>query len=257
MINSLNRAIIMTCLLFMASLGHAYKVGLLVVATGKYKIFVPELVATAKQYFLPEHEVTYFIFTDATDLNSQPNMIIIPTEKKQWPYSSMMRSEIYWNHRDALMDYDYVYAIDADIRFADFVGDEILSERVATQHPGYVNKIGTFETNSNSKACVYHHERSKPYVTGAFYGGSLEGFVAITEKMVNNIRTDFNNGVMAVWHDESHLNRCFIDLLPTKLLSPEYYYPEAEILKDNPNGYVRCNGKILTVSKNLAYMRSE
>jgi histo-blood group ABO system transferase len=46
------------------------------------------------------------------------------------------------------------------------------------------------------------------------------------EIVVAQIETDLQKNFIAVWHDESHLNRFFIDHLPTKILSPSYCYPE-------------------------------
>ena len=53
-------------LLFMSSgiTMHAHRVGLLIMATGKYIQFVPPLVESARTFFCSNHNVTYFVFTD-------------------------------------------------------------------------------------------------------------------------------------------------------------------------------------------------
>lgn len=243
-------------LLLATSSLQAYRVGLLVTATGKYKVFVLQLVKTAQQFFLPEHEVTCFIFTDAVDLEPMHNMVVVPAEQKPWPFSTMMRSEIYYDNRALFEEYDYLYAIDADMRFAALVGDEILSQLVATQHPGFVGRRGTFETNFRSTACVHPNEQTTAYKAGGFYGGQKEQFLDFSLRMIGNIKADLESGIIAVWHDESHLNRCFIDTPPTLLLSPEYCYPDPELIKVQGGHYAKCNGKLLTVNKDLTYMRS-
>ena len=40
-------------------------VGLLLIATGKYDSFVPQLIEGANKFFLTNHNVTYFLFTDS------------------------------------------------------------------------------------------------------------------------------------------------------------------------------------------------
>jgi hypothetical protein len=51
--------------------------------------------------------------------------------------------------------------------------------------------------------------------------------------MKMNINEDESNGVLATWHDESHWNRYLTIYPPTKVLGPEYCYP------DVPNDYYR------------------
>lgn len=245
---------LLTLLCFFVS-SHTSRVGLLVTATGKYKVFVPELVKTAQRYFLTEHDVTYFIFTDAVDLPLMENVQIVPTEKRSWPFSSMMRCEIYYKNRNLFDEYDYLYAIDADMRFVDLIGDEILVDLVATAHPLFIGKQGTFETNERSKAFVHENERNSQYVAGAFYGGNSLKFIDLCGRMLSNITADLENSLIAIWHDESHLNRCFIDVPPVKYLTPEYCYPE-EFPGSFCPGFGKCNVKLSTVGKNLAYMRS-
>ena len=45
--------------------------------------------------------------------------------------------------------------------------------------------------------------------------------------ITENIYQDLKNNIIAIWHDESHLNRFYIDNKPTLILSPSYCYPES------------------------------
>jgi histo-blood group ABO system transferase len=63
-----------------------------------------------------------------------------------------------------------------------------------------------------------------------------------------NIKIDFEKNFIAVWHDESHLNRYMIDNTPTKILTPSYCYPE--------NMYLPYHKKLLALDKNHKELRS-
>jgi histo-blood group ABO system transferase len=231
---------------FIAQSCQAYKIGLLVVATGRYIQFVSPLIKSANKYFCTDHEITFFIFTDG-DLVQANNIVKIYQSRLGWPYDTLMRCSMYYEHRELLEGMDYLFASDADMLFVDSVGDEILSERVSTQHPGYVGRRGTYETQSISTAYIKSHE-GKYYFAGGFYGGSKREFLKMAQVMTENIKKDFENNFIAVWHDESHLNRYFIDNPPTKILSPSYCYPESWKLN-----YPK---KLLALDKNHQQIRS-
>ena len=55
--------------------------------------------------------------------------------------------------------------------------------------------------------------------------GGVPVFVDI-DPISKNIDVDYKNGIIAIWHDESHMNRYFIDNKPTTILSPSYCYGE-------------------------------
>jgi histo-blood group ABO system transferase len=223
-------------------------VGLLVMATGKYIRFIPPLVESAETHFCRNHKVTYFVFTDQEPI-PLPNTVYIFQSRLGWPLDTMARYHVYEKNWDLFKDQDFLFASDADMLFVAEVGDEILGERVATLHPGFVGKRERdlpYEANPNSKACVKTHER-KSYFAGGFYGGAREAFHHILQTNIAHIDDDLSKEIVAVWHDESHWNRYCLDYPPTVILNPSYCYPESWSLP-----YPR---KLLALDKNHAEVR--
>lgn len=198
------------------------KVGLLIIATNKYTQFLQPLISSADEFFLKDKEVTYFVFTNKDiEIQSSRNVIKIDVNHKEWPWMTLGRYKIFTESSDKLSEMDYLYYCDADMRFVGDVGDEILNDLVATQHPGYYDRRGTPETNPLSLACVYGHEEMQ-YFAGGFNGGTSNEYLKMAKHISNNIDIDYSKGLIAVWHDESHLNRYMIDNKPTKILDPSY-----------------------------------
>ncbi|MCL5875979.1 MAG: hypothetical protein M1114_05910 [Candidatus Dependentiae bacterium] len=241
-IKSLILCAIMFCTL---STMARYNVGLCIVATGRYIQFVPQLIESGRKYFCPDQKVTYFIFTDGT-LPAADDVVCLPHKRLGWPYDTMMRCAVYDHYSDIISKMDYIFATDADMLFVDTVGNEILGERVATQHPGFVGRRGTYETRSESTAYVASYE-GEYYFAGGFHGGSATEFLKLVRTMLSNIKTDLEHKFVAVWHDESHLNRYFIDNPPTIILSPSYCYPES--------WHLPYHKRLLALDKNHTEMR--
>ena len=200
-------------------------IGLCITATGKYINFVKPLIESARKYFCKNHRVTFFVFTDG-NLEQAPDIVKIYQNKIGWPYDTLKRFQFYDAARNALEKMDYIFATDADMLFVDCVGDEILGNLVATQHPGFLGVRGTYETDSRSTAYVKKSE-GKQYFAGGFYGGDTQQFLELVGTCKECINKDLEKNYIAIWHDESHLNRYFINHRPSLILSPSYCYPES------------------------------
>jgi histo-blood group ABO system transferase len=224
------------------------KVGLLIIATNKYTQFLQPLIESADKFFLPNQEVSYFIFTNKNiEIYSNRKVVKIDVEHREWPWMTLGRYKIFSNNSEILSKMDYLYYCDVDMRFVSEVGDEVLSERVATQHPGYYGRRGTPETRIESLACVRENEEMQ-YFAGGFNGGKSEEYLKMARHISNNIDIDYSRGIIAIWHDESHMNRYFIDNQPTKILDPSYCCNE---------GWINCpfGRRLLALDKNHSEIR--
>ena len=101
------------------------KIGLLVIATGKYDRFIPPLFKSVKKHFMNNHDVTMFVFTDQ-DIPSKDGIERIQHDHEPWPMPTLKRYHTFDKHRDALSKMDYLFYCDADMLFVSEVGDEVL-----------------------------------------------------------------------------------------------------------------------------------
>lgn len=223
-------------------------VGMLVIATNKYIRFAQQLHDSARKHFLPGHELTMFVFTNMPDVPA--GTVRMQHEHAPWPSPTLMRYHVFTKHAETLSKMDYLYYSDVDMRFVDKVGDEVLGELVATIHPGFWNKPReqfSYETRPESKAYIPPGQ-GEYYFAGGFNGGRSNRFLAMAKEISGWVDEDAKKGMVAVWHDESYLERYMVDHPPTIRLSPSYCFPEAWDLP--------FPKKLLALDKNHAEMRS-
>jgi histo-blood group ABO system transferase len=228
-------------------------IGLLVIATNKYIDFLPLLYESMKKYFLVEHNVTMFVFTNKSIIEGP---FRIEQEHYSWPGMTLRRYEIFCKNKDVLSKQDYLFYCDVDMIFEGMIGDEILSDLVGTKHAGFWNTpryTFTYENNPKSKAYIAPNEGTI-YYAGGFNGGKAEKFLKMSEVLYNNIQEDLKWNYIAKWHDESHLNRYFVDNVPSVILDCSYCFPKDAIwAKDNPFREIR---KLCPLEKDHNYYRS-
>lgn len=71
------------------------RIGVLVVATGRYVSFVPQLLADLSANFLVGYDVTTVLFTDELHppACAPPRCRVIPHQRYGWPYDTLLRWE--------------------------------------------------------------------------------------------------------------------------------------------------------------------
>ncbi|MDR3645985.1 MAG: hypothetical protein P4L22_00405 [Candidatus Babeliales bacterium] len=193
-------------------------IGILITATGKYIQFAKEFITGAKKYFLPNHNLKFFLFTDG-QYAKEDNVTVLEHKKIGWPYDAMNRYELYTKHKDLFTDLDYIFSCDVDLKFISNIDEAILGDRIALKHPHFENnRRGRYEVNNKeSKAYVADHE-GQHYFCAGFFGGTKNEFLKMCNKVSCDIESDFKINFVAEVHDESHTNRYFIDNPPTVML---------------------------------------
>lgn len=213
------------------------KIGLINIATNRYMEFAENLYNSADKFFLSNegYEVHYFLFTNLPGKIKRDNLIVTNQEHYPWPGMTLRRYEIFCKNEDILSDMDYLYYCDIDMLFEGYIGNEIIGESVGTIHPGFWNApvhIMSYDRNPLSKAYVPFTE-GKRYYAGGFNGGTSNNFLKMADTIYRNIEEDQKIGYVAQWHDESHLNRYFIDNPPEITLDPSYCFPKDAVWAQN------------------------
>jgi hypothetical protein len=160
----------------------------------------------------------------------------------------LSRYEIYSSYAHEI-NADVLCHIDADMLFLanpyEFLNPEEWKNGVAlVAHPGYfrnsssevsllqkckdlsrkikIGGLGTWETNRKSTSFV-RRSRRNAYICGGSWMAKKEKFIALVSKLHKNTEEDLEHGVIAKWHDESHLNRWASENEFT-MLNPSFCY---------------------------------
>lgn len=238
------------------------RVGLMMIATGKYHQFIQNLINSADEYFLnePGIEVTYYVFTDRENqINTNRNVVQINIPHRPFPYASMDRFKHFTEHKGKMNKQDFLYYVDVDCLWtAPVTPTEIFGDLVGVQHCGYYGISGPWE--SNPKSCLYidgnYHRQYSKYYGGGFNGGKRSSFLRLAEWCYQQTEKDLSNDVVPIHHDETVLNRYFLDNEPEIMLTPSFHYPQDQVAhyrqiwggQDFPK-------KLLLLTKNHAEVR--
>lgn len=197
------------------------------------------MIESARKFLLKGHEVDFICWTDMPK-DMKVDAKIIPTESFQWPLPTLYRYHLFLREEELLRQYDYVYYVDADMKFVSRVGDEILGNLVGAQHPMYAVRkdyCPPYEPNDKSTAfiprpgrVVDHNgqKRFEPlYFAGGFQGGRSDIWIKAMKEMKDMIDKDFTeNNYVPIWNDESTWNAYCFKNPPTVVLNPSYVYPD-------------------------------
>ena len=231
------------------------KICILSIATNKYIKFVERLLDNIEENFLNGHEIQCLLFTDH-EVETSDNVRVCKIDHEPWPIPTLKRYNYFMKEKDFISTFDYCYYFDVDMGIVDKVGDEVLSDGiVATMHPYqsfYPKEQRTYDRNPKSLAYVPFGQEGEYYYAGGFNGGSTKEFLKMSEVIADRVNKDLEKGVIALWHDESHMNRYLIDNPPSLSLTPSYCFAEEQM--QNPN--YPYEPKIIALKKDHSELRS-
>lgn len=213
------------------------KVAICFIGTGKYLNFLPKYYENIHKFFLPNVEKEFIVFTDGEG-DFPEDIKVYYQEHLEWPYITLNRFEIIQKAEEEIKKNDWFIFVDADALVVDKITEKEFFDETKTlfgvHHPCHFLKMpphikfpGSLETNPLSSACVKDDADFSVYFQGCLWGGKVPYVFDMMKELDKKTKDDLSRNVIAVWHDESHLNKYFIENKKNvKVLGPEYAYPE-------------------------------
>ena len=226
------------------------KVAILYICTGKYAIFWKDFYAGCEKHFLPGVPKTYFVFTDSEISEEENyNMRRIYQEKLGWPKDTLMRFHLFSSIEDELKHFDYIFFFNANTHFLKTVDASVLqnngtdADLIFTKHPFFYGVTDPahfpYERNKRSTAFI-PKKKGRYYVLGGFNGGKSPAYLRLINTLKSQIDIDNKKKMVAIWHDESHLNKYLLENKDNhKILDYNYGFPEGHDLPLKNDVYVQ------------------
>jgi hypothetical protein len=218
---------------YSALLKTKMKIGILYICTGKYDVFWEGFYSSAEKYLFPDSEKHYFVFTDSDSIHPSDCIHVIYQQRLGWPKDTLMRFHLFLSIEEQLKKMDFLFFFNANYTFIKTIAEEevlpSLNDNflVGQIHPvAYHKKRAQYDYETNPASTAYIDTSSGAhYFAGGLIGGRTPEFLQMCRTLKDNIDKDDANGVLAKWHDESHINKYFSGHEP-KMLHPGYCYPQ-------------------------------
>lgn len=211
-------------------------IAVLYICTGNYSIFWEQFFTSSETFFVPDAVKEYFVFTDAADLpyKDHARVHVHHQQKKGWPYDTLMRFHTFSQVKEQLKNFDHIFFFNANTTFVQPVSaSDILpgpqdDGLTVVQHPGYYRlpvKKFPYENIQRASTAYMRRGEGKYYFQGCLNGGTADAYLQMIGQLTANVQADLDKGIIALWHDESHLNKYMADKHP-KILTPAFAFPE-------------------------------
>ena len=259
-----------------------YDLTVFTVATDRYILFWSEMVTSYLKSCNSKTRTQWIVFTDKEDQISPElihklgdSLLIVKITHREWPFPTLLRYEYLLSVSHKVQGRLLMH-LDADMLFLDNIDFQVIEKSIGSKgiilvsHPGYYRPhgfrkinfylrnlkylikdvktialyggIGAWECNKSSLAFVPRKLRVN-YVCGGVWIGRKNEIINLCTQLSSRIEEDLKFGIIASFHDESHLN-WYQSVHSFDLLSPEFCfepsYPQLRGL----------NPKILAVNKN-------
>lgn len=205
-------------------------INVLVLASGeRHSAFAKKMIASVEKYFCVGISKKFIIFTDNPKLFIGFNQsTIVKIDYLPKPLITLMRFHYFLRVKDLIGDNDLVYYIDSDMEIVKNINIKEIkpdeeNQYVVVQHPWAVSEENQWILCQNKESTAFV-QNVKTYYQGCFYGAQKKDFYKLVEECNYNINKDLDNRLIAVWHDESHLNK-YLHSKNVKTLDYSYAMP--------------------------------
>lgn len=194
------------------------RIAVLYICTGKYHIFFKNFYESCEKYFIPASEKTYIVFSDYDELSRYDKVSFHHKECEGFPNDSLFRFRTFLTAEEELKKYDYVFFFNSNMQFVAPVDESILPDPEAGNlccldadydkrypHPCFF----PYERNKKSLAYIPRGLKQYRYYHAGLNGGRTKEYLEFCKTLNKNIATDYQNGIVAIYHDESHVNKYF------------------------------------------------
>lgn len=209
------------------------KIAILYICTGRYNQFFWGFYQSIIKNFLPSYQKTFFVWSDDESICKGFKDVVFYYKKcAGFPADSLFRFEMFLQAEEQIKIYDYVYFFNSNAEVVLPVGNDILPDETGlamgiwpdanmSRHPMFF----PYERNKKSLAYIKPWGKNYKYYMGGINGGTSKDYLAMVRTLATNIRKDYEAGIVAYVHDESHINRYLRDH-KCKVLGPLYTTPE-------------------------------
>lgn len=209
------------------------KIAISTILTDSYWSRYETLKKSISDYFLKNHDVTFFTYTNKS--HSSDNIFNISHLPS--PLITLMKFNYLIEQQDVYKNFDLIYFIDGDCEVVNVIDEEIFPTDempiVVTKHPWQHYNSKAYDENPISTAYV-NDSGNIHYVQASFFGGHANDVLKMSYDINEMIKKDLKLRYIAKWFDESYLNRYIIDK-SVKFLDCGYAYPTDSIWKLNFN----------------------
>ena len=214
-------------------------IGIFYICTGKYSIFWNTFYDSAEKYFLPGTDKLYFVFTDDESIRPASHIHIYKEKPKGFPLDSLLRFDMFLNIKDDTTACDYLFFFNSNMQFVQPVTTEMILPKwsegnlTAVLHPGYFDSLRTLmlpyeKQHRRSAAYIpYTNGETYHYFMGGVNGGTRKAYYDLIQSCHDSVHQDMDNNIMAIYHDESHLNK-YLHNREVRILPPSFGFPEGD-----------------------------
>jgi len=231
-----------------------YKIAILYIALGKYDKFWDEFHKSCEWNFLSESSKDYFVFTDSTKIAANRHVHLIPAKDQGWPRNTLDRFFFFDRISEELSNYDFCFFFNANTSFLKNISSR---EVLPKSENGFLVNLSwhlddgmkpsdfPYERNPLSTACIKLGEGSR-YYQGGLIGARTKEFLEMKDVLIQAIHEDNKNNIIAVSHDESHINKYLLDKNPL-CLSTRYGRPQEWNIPKDPAIIFRKKENVLGI----------